>query len=285
MQNGLDAQALNEKFKALTANSRCTSGEQACVVGNFAQCVGDRFVLSACAGGTSCFALPLVNSRGTSLTCTTAADAQARIATAIGTDAGAVAPQPTTQAPKPTTATVAPPAASNSVVPPAAGDNKPFVVQNGLDAQALNEQFKTLSRNTVCRAGQQACIEDGFAQCVGERFVISACAGGLSCFALPLVNSRGTSLTCTTEADAQTRITTALGAGAGAVAPTSQAPPRPTATATATRPPTPSPPAASNSVAPATGGAKSFTLQNGLDAQALNKKFATLTANSKCSGE
>ncbi|KAJ8690962.1 hypothetical protein PTI98_010579 [Pleurotus ostreatus] len=80
LANGQDAIALNAKFAGLTATSPCNDGEQACVNGQFGQCVGGKFALTGCAGGTQCFALPLVNSRGTSITCSTAADAQARIA-------------------------------------------------------------------------------------------------------------------------------------------------------------------------------------------------------------
>ncbi|KAG6835668.1 hypothetical protein H0H93_015927 [Arthromyces matolae] len=80
LQNGKDAIALNDKFSSLTASSPCTEGEDACVNGGFAQCVGGTFVITQCAGGTICAALPLVNKPGTSITCTTAADRDARIA-------------------------------------------------------------------------------------------------------------------------------------------------------------------------------------------------------------
>ncbi|KAI0628207.1 hypothetical protein C8Q77DRAFT_479082 [Trametes polyzona] len=88
LKNGQDAIALNDKFKTLTENSPCQTGEQACVSDKFAQCVGGKFVTQACAGGTICAALPLVNSAGTSITCTTAADRDARIA-ATGATAAA----------------------------------------------------------------------------------------------------------------------------------------------------------------------------------------------------
>ncbi|KAF9052237.1 hypothetical protein BDZ89DRAFT_1056587 [Hymenopellis radicata] len=68
------------KFSTLTADSACTAGESACVNGGFAQCVGGKFTVTQCAGGTQCFALPLVNSAGTSITCSTEADKDARIA-------------------------------------------------------------------------------------------------------------------------------------------------------------------------------------------------------------
>lgn len=57
-----------------------TAGENACVDGSFAQCVGSSFVLTPCAGGLTCVALPLVNSAGTSVTCATTEDAEQRIA-------------------------------------------------------------------------------------------------------------------------------------------------------------------------------------------------------------
>ncbi|KAI0358979.1 hypothetical protein OH77DRAFT_1493941 [Trametes cingulata] len=87
LQNGKDAIALNQKFATLTPDSPCTAGENACVDSKFAQCVNGKFVTQACAGGLVCAALPLVNSPGTSITCTTAADRDARIA-ATGATAG-----------------------------------------------------------------------------------------------------------------------------------------------------------------------------------------------------
>ena len=108
LQNGLDAQALNAQFQSLTASSPCTSGQNACVNGQFAQCVNGQFELTPCAGGLTCVALPLVNSPGTryashhqcfisqatnqdfhSTTCDTVADATARIA-ATGATGGLV---------------------------------------------------------------------------------------------------------------------------------------------------------------------------------------------------
>ncbi|KAF5377156.1 hypothetical protein D9615_006379 [Tricholomella constricta] len=89
-----DAIALNEKFKTLKADSSCSNGENGCVGDKFAQCVGGKFVAQACAPGTVCAALPLVNSPGTSITCTTAADRDARIAATGATPGGAAPPPP-----------------------------------------------------------------------------------------------------------------------------------------------------------------------------------------------
>ena len=65
LQNGLDAQKLNQQFQGLTASSTCTSGQTACVQGQLAQCVGGKFALSSCAATLQCVALPLVNKPGT----------------------------------------------------------------------------------------------------------------------------------------------------------------------------------------------------------------------------
>lgn len=79
LQNGIDAINLNNKFQSLTTSSPCTSGN-ACVNGEFAQCVNGQYVLTSCGSGLMCAALPLVNSAGTSITCTTQADLNSRIA-------------------------------------------------------------------------------------------------------------------------------------------------------------------------------------------------------------
>ncbi|TFY79008.1 hypothetical protein EWM64_g5001 [Hericium alpestre] len=88
--NGQQATSENNNFKSLTATSSCTAGQDACVNDQFAQCVGGKFVLQACGPGTVCASLPLVNSKGTSITCTTAADRDARIAAATGGSAAGV---------------------------------------------------------------------------------------------------------------------------------------------------------------------------------------------------
>lgn len=80
LQNALAAQQLNAHFSTLAADASCTDGDQACIGGAFALCAGGAFVRMGCAATTQCFALPLVNAAGTSLACTTQADAAARIA-------------------------------------------------------------------------------------------------------------------------------------------------------------------------------------------------------------
>lgn len=107
----------------------------------------------------------------------------------------------------PTSTSSSSPAPSGSPAPASSG----FAVQNGQDAQNLNAQFKTLTSDSPCTTGQSACINGDFAQCVAGKFVTSPCSGSTTCVALPLVNKPGTSVTCDTQADADSRIATALG--------------------------------------------------------------------------
>ncbi|KAH9945894.1 uncharacterized protein BXZ73DRAFT_95410 [Epithele typhae] len=185
LQNGKDAQALNAKFAKLSADTPCTSGDVACVGGAFSQCVSGHFVTTKCAASLICVALPLVNSKGTSVTCDTQSDAAARIAR-TGASGGLKGRDLEARA--------------------------SFTLANGQEAQRLNNQFKSLHANSPCQSGQNACINGGFAQCVAGRFILTPCNTGLTCFALPLVNSPGTSLVCDTKADAQARFK-ASGAG------------------------------------------------------------------------
>lgn len=74
--------------------------------------------------------------------------------------------------------------------------------------------LRSISDEYVCySAGDQACIGTGFAQCVNGKFVVTSCGATLTCAALPLVNKPGTSITCTTAADAAARIQAAGATG------------------------------------------------------------------------
>ncbi len=121
--------------------------------------------------------------------------------------------------------------------------------------------------------GDTACINDGFAQCVGGAFVIASCGSGLTCAALPLVNKAGTSLTCTTVTDATSRIE-ATGATGGLTGDGSTNFAGDASSTTAA--------SAAAVISPSSGG--DFKTQNGQDAQKLNAQFAGLTADSSCQG-
>ncbi|KZT67619.1 hypothetical protein DAEQUDRAFT_672941 [Daedalea quercina L-15889] len=89
-----------------------------------------------------------------------------------------------------------------------------FALQNGQQAIAQNAQFATLTANSSCDSGTNACVGSSFAQCVSGEYVLQSCGSGLICAALPLVNSAGTSITCTTQSDLEQRIA-ATGATSG----------------------------------------------------------------------
>ncbi|KAJ3789797.1 hypothetical protein GGU10DRAFT_304339 [Lentinula aff. detonsa] len=227
LSNGQAAQSQNAQFASLTAGSSCTDGQNACVNGAFAQCVGGKFETTQCGSGETCAALPLVNSAGTSITCTTTADAEARIA-ATGATGGLTGDGSTTSASSASSDTSASAAVSSSTAAApstsaTASDNQAatsssstssFALSNGQAAQKLNAQFATLSASSTCTDGENACVNGAFAQCVSGKFETTACAGGTTCAALPLVNSAGTSITCATTADAEARIA-ATGATGG----------------------------------------------------------------------
>ena len=197
------------------------AGENACVNGDFAQCVNGKFVTTPCSGSLKCLALPLVNSAGTSVTCDTEADAIARIQASGGSASltGDGSTSTSTSSGSSAVEAAAPPAESSSSSSSSSDD---FRLQNAKDAQALNAQFASLTAGSSCNrkfvlftsikylistpAGQNACIDGDFAQCVDGKFVTSPCSATLQCLALPLVNSRGTSITCDTQADAIARM-------------------------------------------------------------------------------
>ncbi|KAF5392584.1 hypothetical protein D9757_002138 [Collybiopsis confluens] len=89
LKNGQEAIALNAQYQTLAATALCTTGEDACVGGKFAQCVNGKFVTQACAAGTICGAIPLDSPKsGTLTTCTTQSDLDSRIAATGANAAG-----------------------------------------------------------------------------------------------------------------------------------------------------------------------------------------------------
>ncbi|EIM84694.1 uncharacterized protein STEHIDRAFT_140294 [Stereum hirsutum FP-91666 SS1] len=88
---------------------------------------------------------------------------------------------------------------------------------NGEAAQKLNKQFASIdaSANSTCSTdGEVSCAGASFAECANGALVTTACGSGTSCFALPLTSGDGTTVACTTQTDAQDRIT-ATGATGG----------------------------------------------------------------------
>jgi len=93
LANGQAAITLNAQFQTLTSSSPCTEGEDACVNGEFSQCVNGAFVSTVCAAGTICAAIPLESpSSGTITQCTTQTDLDTRLAATGATSDLASAP-------------------------------------------------------------------------------------------------------------------------------------------------------------------------------------------------
>ncbi|KAF9478723.1 hypothetical protein BDN70DRAFT_986367 [Pholiota conissans] len=153
LANGQAAIALNDKFKTLTPDSPCTAPEDACVNDKFAQCVGGKFVLQSCGPGTGCAALPLVNSPGTSVTCTTSADLAARIAATGATDVGSSTGSSASPPPAATTA-AAPPAQTSSTAGGSSADPQTSLT---LDPAVIAKGFANDGQD-VPAAGQVASL-------------------------------------------------------------------------------------------------------------------------------
>ncbi|KIY74364.1 hypothetical protein CYLTODRAFT_364087 [Cylindrobasidium torrendii FP15055 ss-10] len=95
---------------------------------------------------------------------------------------------------------------TGSASTPSASAGGDFLKANGEQAIQENQEFEGLSADDSCNDGETACVEGGFAQCVGGAWSITDCSSGTQCFSLPLVNKAGTSITCSTQEDADARI-------------------------------------------------------------------------------
>jgi hypothetical protein len=157
LQNGLDAIALNEKFKNIKAGDSCQAGEDACAGTQFAQCVNGQFVTTQCAAGTICAALPLVNKPGTSIACTTQADVDARIAAtgATGTATGTTSAAPSTSAAAPASSPspLSPQSGGQDQNPPATSSNSTGNPANPQDAGNIDPQTSFTLDPSVVAAG------------------------------------------------------------------------------------------------------------------------------------
>ncbi|KAJ7606102.1 hypothetical protein DFH06DRAFT_1348196 [Mycena polygramma] len=184
----------------------------------------------------------------------------------------------------------APPAATTSAAGASPSSTSDFHLQNGLDAQKLNAQFQSLTANSSCTEGEQACVGTSFAQCVSGSFALTPCASGTVCAALPLVNKAGTSIACDVPSDVEARISATGATGgvngtASASSASSDSSPDPDSDSdcdgseSSTETPTST---TATADAAATSSAVGFQVQNGLDAQKLNAQFTTLTSTSNC---
>ncbi|THU96530.1 hypothetical protein K435DRAFT_664342, partial [Dendrothele bispora CBS 962.96] len=79
LANGQKAQQLNAAFKNLTVDDACSTGDQACISGDLANCVDDKWQTTSCRGSQQCFALPSVKQQGVNVACTSERSAESLI--------------------------------------------------------------------------------------------------------------------------------------------------------------------------------------------------------------
>ncbi|CAG8641874.1 17727_t:CDS:2 [Cetraspora pellucida] len=90
---------------------------------------------------------------------------------------------------------------------PQSNNSTCFQKQNAIDAENLQKKFDSFTTKTPCNVGDQACINNQFAQCTAtNNWTLQKCNGGLTCCALPLRNKPGTSIACDTKQDQTARI-------------------------------------------------------------------------------
>ncbi|KAJ7033175.1 hypothetical protein C8F04DRAFT_631875 [Mycena alexandri] len=90
---------------------------------------------------------------------------------------------------------------------PRATLDKTTLLQNGQIAQNLNFQFQNLTANDACNTGDVACIQGDFATCVDDKWQTKGCLNSLSCFVVPSLSQSGANVTCTSERNALSTIT------------------------------------------------------------------------------
>lgn len=129
-------------------------------------------------------------------------------------------------------------------------------VQNLKVAQTLNAKFKTLSADSSCTEGETACVGKDFAICDQGKYVQMSCGPSMQCYALPLINSVGTTVTCDTEADAGVRLGGQAGSGgsSGPLTTVATSTEAPSTTSAPQTPPPPPPPSTTTSSQPTSTG-------------------------------
>jgi hypothetical protein len=91
------------------------------------------------------------------------------------------------------------------------------LLNNAQQAQQLNAQFRSANGTTTgtCNNGDTTCVQGAIASCINGQFDTSKgrCPATEQCFALPSVNSNGTTIACTSEKSARSLINAAGATG------------------------------------------------------------------------
>ncbi|ORZ36112.1 hypothetical protein BCR44DRAFT_1512637 [Catenaria anguillulae PL171] len=260
----LDAQKAGLQIGSACPQQLSGEGQVLCAGNSLARCNGGQVSgpLQQCAGGLNCQVLPLVNSPGVSVTCTSDADKIARIGNgAVGGGnngggagkkaAGGQAKGKKQQGKKGkgrgkkqqgkgkkgkgkgrgkgkgkknnqnnnpgqgagNGAAKKNAGGANGAGKNAGGNAGGFQQANKQLARQLDTQKAGLAEGSACpqqfnQEGAVLCAGNQLARCAGGQVAgpLQACAGGLNCQVLPLVNSPGVSVTCSSDADKNARI-------------------------------------------------------------------------------
>ncbi|KAJ7089267.1 hypothetical protein B0H15DRAFT_780275 [Mycena belliarum] len=78
-------------------------------------------------------------------------------------------------------------------------------LENAITARFMNQQFASLNETDVCSGNMTACIGISFAMCVSDVWVLTPCANGLACAAVPQSSKLGVVLSCDSADDISQR--------------------------------------------------------------------------------
>ena len=67
--------------------------------------------------------------------------------------------------------------------------NNPHAAVYGANSFVSSQKFATLTPASSCTNGEQACVNDQFAQCVNGKFVLQPCGAGTMYVSLLIIYS------------------------------------------------------------------------------------------------
>lgn len=234
--NRLVALQKNQEFPKLTANSPCDAADplqiNACVNGSFMRCTGGAYkTILECTAPARCFALPLETKEGLSVACVNVGDAASKLGIEVSelenVIKGAPIPtaQPTSAPSAPSSSSVAsPPGSRAPTIPTTPADSPPTATRvfgaplptglattNRILALQKNQEFPTLKADMSCDQfndlQRDACINGAYMTCnMGVYRLAVSCNAPSRCFALPLQDRDGFSVTCVKVDEAASKL-------------------------------------------------------------------------------
>ncbi|KAJ7253694.1 hypothetical protein B0H12DRAFT_1017440 [Mycena haematopus] len=78
-------------------------------------------------------------------------------------------------------------------------------LENAVTARFMNQQFANMAETDACTGNATVCINGSFAMCVEDAWVLTPCASGLVCAAVPQSSTLGVVLSCDNPDDISQR--------------------------------------------------------------------------------